>query len=347
VFGLDIPEAALREAFIMRTDISFMIGWETGRKSEPAFMDMNLHAVRGDSEPRVVLYQNDHENPMNPHGLLIAYAEDNVKPVVSDFDTFTVGSRGMSYVELPETPENQQQTLAKWAISKTVEILRNPGATSWNSRWLAVLREANAEGFHPFVPKYGFGDATSYRLIESVIRATHESGAVRHGSECFNFYFPQELDDDYLVIWEGFDDNLGKPWDYMAEDELRDFLEERIDEGYTFPMNPVWALRDCGWFELWDQMSESDACTQNMEAWYPGNIASLIREAHEEFPDGFECDHSEYPSEGRVRTEVRTSTVSDLDQSERADLVHSLAGLGRKSAWDAVRARFANLQKSV
>lgn len=38
---------------------------------------------------RVVLYQYDQENSMNPHGLLIAYAEDFVKPVVSDFDTFT------------------------------------------------------------------------------------------------------------------------------------------------------------------------------------------------------------------------------------------------------------------
>ena len=31
-----------------------------------------------------------------------------------------------------------------------------------------------------------------------------EAGAVRHGAECFNFYFPQELDREYLVIYEGF-----------------------------------------------------------------------------------------------------------------------------------------------
>ena len=78
-----------------------MVGWETGRTSEPEFMNMNLHAVRGDSSPPVVLYQFDQADPMNPLGLLIAYAEKQVKPVVSDFDTFTVGSRGMRYDPTP------------------------------------------------------------------------------------------------------------------------------------------------------------------------------------------------------------------------------------------------------
>ena len=53
------------------------------------------------------------------------------------------------------------------------------------------------------LPKYGFGDATSYRLCGDAVKATLSSGAVRHGAECFNFYFPQELDDEYLVVWEG------------------------------------------------------------------------------------------------------------------------------------------------
>ena len=56
-FGLDVPEPLMREAYIMRADISPMIGWETGRPSVPQFMDMNLHSVRGDSKPSVVLYQ--------------------------------------------------------------------------------------------------------------------------------------------------------------------------------------------------------------------------------------------------------------------------------------------------
>ena len=38
---------------------------------------------------------------MNPLGLLMAYAEENVTPVVSDFDTFLVGSKGMRYEPTP------------------------------------------------------------------------------------------------------------------------------------------------------------------------------------------------------------------------------------------------------
>merc|ERR1712226_716351 len=72
--GLFLPERVMRVVYIDRQDISFLVGWETGRQSEPAFMDMNLHAVCGDSEPRVVLFQADSENPLNPHALLIAYA---------------------------------------------------------------------------------------------------------------------------------------------------------------------------------------------------------------------------------------------------------------------------------
>lgn len=79
-YGLDIPEPLLKEAYIMRPDLSFMVGWETGRQSEPAFMDMNLHATRGTSSPQVVLYQHDLADPMNPLGLLVAYAEQQVLP---------------------------------------------------------------------------------------------------------------------------------------------------------------------------------------------------------------------------------------------------------------------------
>jgi hypothetical protein len=57
VFGLDAPEAVVTETYIMRPDISPIVGWETGRASVPAFMNMNLHGVRENSLPSVVLYQ--------------------------------------------------------------------------------------------------------------------------------------------------------------------------------------------------------------------------------------------------------------------------------------------------
>jgi len=283
MYGLEVPETAMRQAYIEKPDLSFLAGWETGRNSEPAFMDMNLHAVRGSSEPEVVLYQVDKDNPLNPQGLLIAYAEAKLKPVVSDFDTFLVGSRGMIYEELP--PE--QAKLASWALDHTVGVLKTPNSKSWNSRWLEVLKAADEEGFHPQVPKYGFGDAASYRLTSEVISATIESGAVRHGAECFNFFFPQELDDEYLIVWEHFPD---KPWNYLPREGVRKFLLERASEGYSFPLNPVWPVRDPGWFEVLEALQNKVESCINLSKWF-GNqddgLMAKIKKIHEDYPDGF------------------------------------------------------------
>lgn len=288
VFGISVPEEVLREAYILQPDITFQAGWETGRASEPAFMEMNLHAVRSNGRPKVVLYQYDLTNPMNPHGLLIAYAESMVKPVVSDFDTFTVGSRGMRYEKIAA----DQSDLMAWTLDNTKQILEDPNALSWNSRWLEILEKADAEGFHPYIPEFGFGDPTSYRLIAEVIEATKFSGAVRHGAECFNFYFPQELDSEYLIIWDGFD---GKPWAYRDASGLREFLLERITEGYCFPMNPVWPIRDEGWFDVYDALRKSPHAIACLNAWFPAEsgVMQKIEQIHREHPEGFQVRHTD------------------------------------------------------
>eukprot|EP00434_Breviolum_minutum_P023161 symbB.v1.2.020435.t2/scaffold1721.1/size104744/4 len=326
--GLNVPEPLLRYAFIDKPDIQPAVGWETGRISSPAFMDMNLQAVRGDSKPKVVLFQYDQDNAMNPHGLLIAYAESTVKPVVSDFDTFTVGSRGMAYSRLPQ----DQADLAMWALKHTEQLLRKPSPSSWTSRWLEVLKEAHEAGFHPDIPEYGFGDATSYRLIEGIVDATSESGAVRHGAECFNFYFPQELDENFLVVWEGFcEGHDDKPWAYMDECELREFLEKRVEEHYAMPLNPIWCVRDDGWYQVLEAQMANPSCAEALKAWYPdgSGILEKIQELNKEFPQGL------LPAD-QVGRELRStlSTVTDLDTCEKATLASTLATAGKKR-WGA------------
>jgi cAMP-dependent protein kinase regulator len=280
-FGLNVPEIVVREAYIMRPDLTFLLGWETGRHSEPAFMNMNLHALRNGVAPQVVLYQCD-DDCMNPHGLLIAYAESNMKPVVSDFDTFTVGSRNMRYEQVPST----QTAVATWALANTSSILETPCASSWNSRWLLVIEEADKAGFHPDIPAYGFGDPTSYDLVDAVVRATSDSGGVRHGAECFNYFFPQELDAEYLIVWEGFDN---KPWEYRDEKGVRDFLLARAQESYDFPLNPIWPVRDAGWYEVFDALRKNGSTTAAFSSWYPpeAGIVETIEALHEQFPAGF------------------------------------------------------------
>lgn len=61
-------------------------------------MDLNLHSTRELTDPRVVVWQYDSDNALNPNGLLVAYEEGgNVCPVASDFDALLIGSQGMTF----------------------------------------------------------------------------------------------------------------------------------------------------------------------------------------------------------------------------------------------------------
>ena len=291
-FGLDVPEPLVKEAYIMRPDLTQTVGWETGRPSVPQYMDMNLHGVRGGSRPAVCLIQYDTADPMNPLGLLIAYQEstnasgllNQVKPVCSDFDTFTIGSKGMRY----DSTSPDQVDIISWQLERTEEVLAAApnDSKSWTNHWLGVIGKEEARGYHPEIPPFGFGEATSTRLIEDVVKCTQSCGAVRHGAECFNFWFPQELDREYLVIWDGFGGL--SPWKSFSEDGVRKWLKERAAEGYSFPLNPVWPVRDPGWYDVLRSQSSSEQ-VENLEKWYPpeAGIMAKIERIHSAFPNGF------------------------------------------------------------
>jgi len=212
---------------------------------------------------------------MNPLGLLIAYAEAKVMPVVSDFDTFLVGSFGP--VEYQSVPDDQVD-IALWALNRTDELLNEKAQGGWTARWLNVLKIASAKGFHPTIPKFGFGDPTSRALIEKVVHVCEGSGAIRHGAECFNYFFPQEMDDEFLVVWDGLEKE-GVRWKPFSEKNLRQFLMARIDEGYAFPLNPCWPIRDDGWYDVYDKLRQSPQCQvgcKNFESWYPHRLQEQI-----------------------------------------------------------------------
>jgi len=279
MYGLELPEVLLREVYIEQSDISPMVGWETGRPSIPQFMDMNLHAIRGGSSPKVCLYQFDQQDALNPLGLLLAYAEELVKPVVSDFDTFLIGSTNMEYDKVPP----DQMELMKWCLDRCSEILGGGGSGDWTKQWLEMMEKQAAKGFHPELPKFGFGDATSVKIITDVVKVTSPCGAVRHGAECFNFTFPQELDDEYLVLWDEFAET---GWEYKTEPELRQFLLERIKDGYVFPINAAWPVRDPGWYEVLQALRNSPSGGP-MSSWFLPETYMKIDALHRQFPEGF------------------------------------------------------------
>jgi hypothetical protein len=94
--------------------------------------------------------------------------------------------------------------------------------------------------FHLLISTNALFNVKSYAIVEKAVSFLQDSGAVRHGAECFNFYFPQELDDEFLIVFDSFPEK----WRYVSTSELQDFLLQRIQEGYTFPLNPKWVLCD-------------------------------------------------------------------------------------------------------
>eukprot|EP00584_Thalassiosira_punctigera_P000514 CAMPEP_0172541464 /NCGR_PEP_ID=MMETSP1067-20121228/12266_1 /TAXON_ID=265564 ORGANISM="Thalassiosira punctigera, Strain Tpunct2005C2" /NCGR_SAMPLE_ID=MMETSP1067 /ASSEMBLY_ACC=CAM_ASM_000444 /LENGTH=555 /DNA_ID=CAMNT_0013327509 /DNA_START=1 /DNA_END=1668 /DNA_ORIENTATION=- len=122
--------------------------------------------------------------------------------------------------------------------------------------------------------------------MTGAVRHLKKNGAVRHGPEAFNYGFPQELDDQYLVISDTFP---GVPWRYANNEELIDILCDKIDEGFTFPLNPKWILCDHGWKKVYDKLlASSKPNVQNsLSIWYPEEIRRRMSEISTAFPQGF------------------------------------------------------------
>ena len=288
-YGLDMPERLLWQAFVVRQDISHPPGWEPGRPSEPAFMDLNMQAMREKKKPLAAIWQYDRENPMNPRGLLMAHEEEiGVRPVASDIDAFLIGSKGMEAG--PPLPDDQLK-LAHWCITNVAGVLETPMPQGWTKRWLDVLKHEtviNAVPKHS-MPEFGYGDTRSYDIIVKIVQRLNFSGAVRHGAECFNFYFPQELDTEFLVCWEGFKDYvpLNVPWAYVDQAGLKHFLMARLQEGYSFPLNPKWILCDPGFRDIFDAMQSAPHAQESLESWLPADLRKRINELLKAYPEGF------------------------------------------------------------
>jgi hypothetical protein len=302
-WGLNIAERVFFESYIVRKSVERCKKYESCRPSEPAFQDMNFATTRISNDPRktangnypVVLQTNEDDaiSDLYPRSLVVAYQDINtgkVTPVASDFDCFLMGTRAVDYPK--PLPPNQIDVM-KGLIDEIEKILSEKKEDrSWTQRWLDLLKEKALMGSHKVeVPAYGFGDPKSYKIMEKAVAhfKSNKNGAVCHGAEAFNYVFPQELDEQFLVIMNDFPGNI--PWKYVGQMELKGILNKKIDDGFCFPINPKWILADRGWKELYDKMinSKNETTKAAMEVWYPreSGIRERLNELHKKFPKGF------------------------------------------------------------
>ena len=335
-FGVELPSTWVWVGMIEPQDISATGEWATGRGSEPMFMDLNYKSLHyqpsepSRAQPRTVVYQHDGARAMNPRGLVMAYEElDGVLPVVSDMDAFVLGAKGVEYQPMPV----EQLELLEWMVEKTANVLRDAKAqverrekpTPWMRAWVheikrdAEERDKDAQHLQPSDPM-GFGDATSCKIFDAACGWTSHVGAVRHGAECFNLLCPQDLDEEYLVTWDGFNDDAGHrgaKFRYLSERELRSFLLERIDDGYCFPLNPKWVLCDKGWYDVWWKLNQANN-GDGLEPWFPraSRLRARIEELHEIYRGGYPLQERT-TEPGACHQMIRAETELDLFFTER------------------------------
>ncbi|GFH47816.1 hypothetical protein CTEN210_04292 [Chaetoceros tenuissimus] len=311
-YGIDVSERVFYQACVIDQHISRTGDLETGRASEPNFQAMNFDSTRSYSGigPRTVVYQVDDQDPLKPQTFVVAYEENkSVAPVASDFDCFTVGTRGVVY---DEPMSNDQVELMKWMIESIDGLLEKPVSDrSWASHWFDVLDKKDDRKMID-IPRFGFGDPKSYQIMEgAVMRFAHnKNGAVRHGAECFNYKFPQEIDDKLLVIADyGEIDGTNRPFKYMTPSELQEFMLDKLDEGFVFPLNPKWIIADVGWKRVYEKMmaSKDSSIQQSLETWYPkaSGVRRLIDQVYEKHPNGF----------------MNTGAVPKMEGTEALDLM--------------------------
>jgi hypothetical protein len=320
-FGLDVSERVFFEACIMGQDIGRKGSMETGRPSEPNFQSMNFASTRKYSGvgPRTVVYQVSENDPLKPQTFVVAYEENgSVAPVASDFDCFLVGTRGVVFDEPMAT---EQVELMKWMNDRVGDILaKNKPDVSWTSRWFDVLTAADDSAM-PEMPRFGFGDPKSYKIMEgAVARFVHnKNGAVRHGAECFNYKFPQDIDDKLLVIADiGDFPGSNAPFKYMSPGELQELMLTKIDDGFIFPLNPKWILADRGWKRVYDKMMSRQAMDPkveiSLETWYPksSGVREQIEVIYSRYPDGFVDDDGGVKMEGTEALDLATQKLARM-----------------------------------
>merc|ERR1719199_1481731 len=64
---------------------------------------------------------------------------------------------------------------------------------------------------------------------------------------------------------------------------------ERVPEGYSFPLNPAWALRDPAWLPVLRSLQNHRHSQECLDSWFPreSGVMDRMEEIVLKHPDGF------------------------------------------------------------
>lgn len=79
---------------------------------------------------------------------------------------------------------------------------------------------------------------------------------------------------------------------YVNPTQLQEILLQKIDEGFSFPINPKWVLCDPGWRRVYDRLLASPKANvqDSLNCWFPPGtgIREEIDRIYKNHPNGFE-----------------------------------------------------------
>jgi hypothetical protein len=121
---------------------------------------------------------------------------------------------------------------------------------------------------------------------------------------------------------------------------LRSFLLERAAEGFSFPLNPVWPVRDPGWLDVLHELQQHEEANANLARWFPPDerILERVKEIHTRYPDGFKKMDE---GENRRRPSFYVNLV-DCDTREVGNFAELELTREVKARWRRVRAALLN-----
>ena len=135
-------------------------------------------------------------------------------------------------------------------------------------------------------------------------------------------------------MWDGLS---APPWKTVSEPELRAFLIERAHEGYSFPINPVWPVRDAGWDDVLHALQQHAEGVANLRSWFPpaSGVLERIAALHADHPRGFVVVKEEQPTLGRGPSFYKKMT--DCDSREIVSFASLEVARETKARWRRIR----------
>jgi len=80
-------------------------------------------------------------------------------------------------------------------------------------------------------------------------------------------------------------------------------------------LNPIWPVRDPGWYTILQELRTSEAAQQSLAAWYPPGsmILEEIDELHAKYPHGFG-----EPDPTQTRQKLETTDLFGVTDMQKA-----------------------------